>query len=71
MFRRVAREIASVDARPEGIRSSQFAEEEFFESMSRLVFLPNSPTLMHAGRDLGQLSACFVLPIEDSLESMY
>lgn len=70
MFRRVARVIAGVDARYEGVRASRRSEEEFHDAMIRLDFLPNSPTLMNAGRDLGQLSACFVLPVEDSLESI-
>jgi len=69
MFRRVAKTIAEQDARY-GMNPKK-TEEEFFTAMRNLVFLPNSPTLMNAGTKLGQLSACFVLPIEDSLEGIF
>jgi ribonucleoside-diphosphate reductase alpha chain len=69
MFRRVAKAIAKPEKRYGG--DVKRAEERFYSAMVRLDFLPNSPTLMNAGTKLGQLSACFVLPVEDSLESIF
>jgi len=72
MFRRVANNIAQADARY-GAMSGRIAktEEEFFHLMASRDFLPNSPCLMNAGRDFQQLSACFVLPVEDSIEGIF
>lgn len=69
MFWRVARTVAAVEANYRG-NVAQW-EETFFHLMSTLQFLPSSPTLMNAGTPQGQLAACFVLPIEDSLESIF
>lgn len=70
MFRRVARAIAAADERYAG--DIKKTEEEFFGVMSRLEFLPNSPTLFNAGAGTGlAMSACYVLPVEDSLEGIF
>lgn len=72
MFRRVARAIAAVD-KNYGASDKAISENEeiFYRMMANFEFLPNSPTLMNAGKPSGQLSACFVLPIEDSMESIF
>lgn len=71
MFRRVAGNVAQADLMYDGHADVPKTEEEFFRILSTLEFLPNSPTLMNAGRALQQLAACFVLPVEDSLESIF
>lgn len=70
MFRRVAQAVAIPEVYYSGIDRMEFIAEEFFNMMNNLEFLPNSPTLMNAGRPLGQLSACFVLPIENDIKQI-
>jgi len=71
MFRRVAATVASADKDRLSEKELKKLEEEFYDMMVNLEFLPNSPTLMNAGRPLGQLSACFVLPVEDTMEGIF
>ena len=71
MFRRVAKAVAKTEKKHNGREAADKWEEKFYQAMSRLEFLPNSPTLMHAGTKFSQLSACFVLPLEDSLEGIF
>jgi ribonucleoside-diphosphate reductase alpha chain len=71
MFRRVAHHVASAETSFDPETKADEIAEAFYQMMASLEFLPNSPTLMNAGRELGQLAACFVLPVEDSLESIF
>lgn len=72
LFRRVARTVASGDLRyGKTAAEAEEAEKQFYDMMTSLLFLPNSPTLMNAGKRLGQLSACFVLPVGDSMEEIF
>jgi ribonucleoside-diphosphate reductase alpha chain len=69
MFRRVARTVASAEKLYGG--DPEQWEDRFYDLMTDLRFLPNSPALMNAGKDIGQLAACFVLPVDDSMQSIF
>ncbi len=71
MFRRVADTIAAADKKFDKKADVKRLSDTFYNMMTSFEFLPNSPTLMNAGRPLGQLSACFVLPVGDSMEEIF
>ncbi len=75
MFRRVAGNIAQADSRYDTLLNQKVdlakTEDEFYQALSHLEFIPNSPTLMNAGKELQQLAACFVLPVGDSMEEIF
>lgn len=70
LFRRVAKDISIVDKTYNDF-DPKVSEEEFYQMMYKLEFLPNSPTLMNSGTETQQLSACFVLPIENKIEQIF
>jgi len=69
MLHRVARTIASSESLYRG--NPEEWEEKFYEVMNNLLFLPNTPLLINAGKEIGQLAACFVLPVDDSMKSIF
>jgi len=71
LFKRVAKSVSKAEVEFRSDYSKDEVEEQFFRMMANMEFLPNSPTLMNAGTPIGQLSACFVLPVEDSMEGIF
>ena len=71
LFRRVARHVSQGEKNFKSSVTPEEAEEKFYGMMRNLEFMPNSPTLMNAGASLGQLSACFVIPVEDSIDGIF
>jgi ribonucleoside-diphosphate reductase alpha chain len=71
LFRRVAYHVARAERKFRSKYRPEDVEERFYQMMRNLEFMPNSPTLMNAGTSLGQLSACFVIPVEDSMEGIF
>ena len=71
MFHRVAKVVADVEKGYNRRDDAHKLEDDFYKIMANLEFLPNSPTLMNAGTETGQLSACFVIPVEDSIEGIF
>jgi ribonucleoside-diphosphate reductase alpha chain len=71
LFERVARAVAHAELLLGNAGQTAYWEEQFYRVLASLDFLPNSPTLMNAGTPLGQLSACFVLPVEDTMEGIF
>ena len=71
LFARVAREVAAAERRFGGDEDARRFEARFRDAMCAREFLPNSPTLMNAGTRMGQLAACFVLPVEDSIDGIF
>jgi ribonucleoside-diphosphate reductase alpha chain len=71
LFRRVAAHVAKAEGHFKSTVHAEEAQEKFYQMMRNLEFMPNSPTLMNAGTSLGQLSACFVIPVEDSMDGIF
>lgn len=71
LFRRVAAHVAGAEGHFKSTIHAEEAQERFYQMMRSLEFMPNSPTLMNAGTALGQLSACFVIPVGDSMDGIF